>query len=64
VAGRNVLHPCTFFQVADGELDAGVVPVELIEADGVPIQVGEEGEVPPVRPEPLLRADEPSAAHE
>ena len=34
--GRDVLEPGAFFEVADGELDDGVMSVELVDLDGVP----------------------------
>jgi len=43
-----VVHPGTFFQVLDGELYSGVVPVEGVEFDSSAVQVGEEAKVPPV----------------
>ncbi len=43
-----MLQPGAFFEVTDVELDHGVVAVEGIQADGVAVQIGEEGEVTPV----------------
>ena len=34
VAGRDVVEAGAFFEVADGELDDGVVSVELVDLDG------------------------------
>jgi len=59
-----VVHPRTFSEIADRKLDAGVVAVELVKCDGGALQVGEKAEMPPVRPELLLRADEAGAAHD
>src|SRR4051794_1335663 len=52
---RAVLEPGAFFEVADGELDGGVIAVELVNGDGGPFDVGDEGVVAPVGPQPSLR---------
>ena len=46
-----VLEPGAFFEVADGELDGGVVAVELVDGDGGQFDVGDEGVVTPVGPQ-------------
>ncbi len=61
VPGGDVLHAGPSFRSRMCELDAGVVAVERVELDGLPSEVGEEGEVAPVRPELRLRADEARA---
>ena len=50
LARRAVLEPGTFFQVADGELDAGVVTVKRIRLNSLEIHVRDEAVVTPVRP--------------
>ena len=45
--GGDVLEPGAFFEVADGELDHGVVAMEPVGVHGGPGEVGQEGEVPP-----------------
>ena len=47
-------RPAPSFQVADGELDDGVVTVEAVDVDGVTGEVGDKGVVTPVGPQPLL----------
>ena len=54
VAGGDMVESGAFFEVADGELDDGVVTVEPVDVDGVTVEIGEEGVVPPVGPQPLL----------
>ena len=63
--GGAVLQPGAFFEVADGELDAGVGPVEGVDVDGGAVEVGEEAEVAPVGPQPgLAGVGQPGAAHD
>ena len=63
--GRAVLEPGAFFEVADGELDGGVVAVELVDLDGRQLDVGDERVVAPVGPQPRLGGvGEPGAAHD
>ena len=60
-----VLEPGAFFEVADGELDGGVVAVELVDGDGGRVEVGDEGVVSPVGPQlGLGGVGEPGAAHD
>ena len=42
VAGGDVVESGAFFEVADGELDDGVLAVERIDGDGVVVEVGDE----------------------
>jgi len=64
VAGGDVFHPGSFFQVADGPLNDGVLAVEGVDGDDVVAQVGEEPEVAPVGPQlGLVAVGEPGAAH-
>ena len=52
-----------FFEVADGQFDAGVLTVEGVDLDRGAVQVGQEGEVPPVGPQAgLAGVGEPGAA--
>ena len=44
-----------FFEVADGELDDGVLAVERVDVDGVAVEVGEERVVSPVGPQLAAR---------
>ena len=65
VAGGNVVESGALFQVTDGEFADGVVTVEPVDVDGVTVEVGQEGVVPPVRPQPLLeRIGEAGASHD
>ena len=65
VARRAVLQPSSFFEVADGEFDAGVGPVEGVDLGGVAVEVGQEREVTPVGPQPSLAAvGQAGAAHD
>ena len=65
VARRDVFETGAFFEVADGELDHGVLAVEGVDGDGVAGQVGEEPEVPPVGPQGGLGgAGQSGAAHD
>ncbi len=65
VARRHMLQAGALLQVADGELDHGVVAVEHIDLDGVADQIGEEGEMAPVRPQRSLAAvGQAGAAHD
>ena len=60
-----VLEAGAFFEVADGQLDGGVVTVELVGGDGAELDVGDERVVPPVGPKSqLVRVGEPGAAHD
>ena len=60
-----VLEPGAVFEVADGELDGGVVAVELVDVDGRQVEVGDEGVVTPVGPQLRLGGiGEPGAAHD
>ena len=54
LTGRAVLEPGAFFEVADGELDGGVVAVELVDLDGGQVEVGDERVVAPVGPQSPL----------
>jgi hypothetical protein len=45
-----VLESGSFFEVANGEFDPGMVTVELVDRDGVGVEIGDEGMVSPVRP--------------
>ena len=57
--------PAPSFEVADGELDDGVVSVEPVDVDGVTVEVGQEGVVTPVGPQPQLdRVGEAGAPHD
>src|SRR5205823_3739090 len=49
-ARRAVIEPGAFFEIADGELDGGVIAVELINGDGGQFDSGDERMVPPVGP--------------
>src|SRR3984957_17294665 len=49
-AGGDVFEPGSFFQVADGEFDDGVVAVEGVGGHDVAVEVGQEGEVTPAGP--------------
>ena len=49
-----MVKPGAFFEVAYGQLDAGVLTVERVDLDGGAVQVGEKAEVSPVRPQPGL----------
>ena len=49
-----MLEPGAFFQVADGELDGGVIAVELVDVDGGQFDVGDERVVAPVGPQSPL----------
>lgn len=61
--GRTVQHPCAFFEIADGELDSGMVALELVCGDDVGVEVGHERVVAPVWPQGLLsRVGEPRAS--
>jgi hypothetical protein len=59
-----VLEAGPLLQVADGQLDGGVGPVEGVDLDGRPVQVGQEGEVTPLRPQRGLASDQSGAAHD
>ena len=60
-----MLEPGSLLEVAYGQFDAGVSTVEGVDLDGGAVQVGEEPEVPPVRPQPGLSAvGEPGAPHD
>lgn len=48
VAGRDVLEPGTFFEIADRELDHSVAAMKLIEFDSCAVEIGEEREVTPI----------------
>jgi hypothetical protein len=62
--GWAVFESGTVFEVTDRQLDAGVVAVELVDGGGAELDVGDEGVVSPVGPQPLLgRVGEPGAAH-
>src|SRR4051794_41008163 len=64
-ARGDVVEASAGFEVADGELDGGVLTMEPVPFDDVPVEVGDEGVVPPVRPELLLGASgQPGAAHD
>ena len=64
-AGRDVFEPGAVFEVADGELDGGVLTMEPIDFDDVAVEIGEERVVPPVGPQLLLGSPgEPGAAHD
>ena len=52
------------FEVADGELDDGVLPVLGLDHLKRLAAVGEEREVAPIRPQLGLRSDQPGAAHD
>ena len=57
--------PAPSLKVADGQLDGGVVTVELVDLGDIAIDVGEEPEVAPVGPQAALgRAREPGATHD
>ena len=43
-----------FFEIADGELNDGVLAVELVSSDGVEGGVGDEGVVAPIGPQSPL----------
>lgn len=49
-----VLESRSFFEVANGEFNPGMVSVELVDLDGVGVEIGDEGMVSPVRPQRLL----------
>ena len=58
-------RPAPPLQVADGELDRGVIAVELVDFDGGQFDVGDERVVAPVGPQsPLGGVGEASAAHD
>jgi len=59
-----VLHARPFLPVVDAQLDDGVGAVEGVEFDGRALEVGQEGEVPPVGPQGRLRTAEPGAPHD
>jgi len=62
LSGRDVFEAGAFFEVADVQLDHGVVAVEQIGVDGV---VGDERMVTPVRPEGRLGGvGESGSAHD
>ncbi len=62
---RDVFEPGAFFEITDGELDCGVVAVELVGFDGVEVvSVGDEGVMAPVGPQLSLRGfGQAGAAH-
>ena len=61
----TVFESGAFFEVADGELDDGVLAVEPVDGDDVVVEVGEKRVVSPVGPQSLLgSAGEPGAAHD
>lgn len=65
VAGRDVLESAALFEVADREFDNGVLTVELVEFDGGAVEVGEEPEVAPVRPQfQLVFVGQACASHD
>ena len=49
VSRGHVLESRTFFEVPDGEFDPGMFTVEGVDVDGVALEVGQEGEVAPLR---------------
>ncbi|HSH61287.1 MAG TPA: hypothetical protein VK988_16925 [Acidimicrobiales bacterium] len=57
-----MFEPAALFEVADGELDGGVVAVEGVHLHGVAVEVGEEGEVAPVGPQAKLAGIDQSGA--
>ena len=64
VSRGHVLESRTFFEVPDGEFDAGVVAVEGVDVDGVTLQIGHEGEVAPLGPQRGLATDQAGAPHD
>ena len=65
VPGGDVFESRAFFEIADGELDAGVAAVEPVRGGGVVFGVGDECVVSPVGPQPLLcGVGEAGAAHD
>ena len=65
VARGAVLEPHPLFEVADGELDAGMGAVEDVGLDGVENDVGDEGVVTPLGPQGrLVRIGQSRAAHD
>ncbi len=63
LSGGDAFETGTFFEVADREFDDGVVAVELVEGNGVAVEVGQERVVAPVGPERCLcRVNEAGAA--
>ena len=65
VARGAVLEARSFFEVADGELDAGVVAVEDVGLDVFENEVGDEGVVTPLGPQGrLVRIGQSRAAHD
>jgi hypothetical protein len=60
-----VFEPGAVFEIADGELDGGVVAAELVDGDGSQLDVGDEGVVAPVGPQLCLGGvGEPGAAYD
>jgi hypothetical protein len=49
-----VVEAGTFFEVADGELDDGVVTMKGVDGDGVVGEISQKGVVTPVGPQSLL----------
>lgn len=62
VPGWNVVHARAHLQVADGQLDGGVVAVELVDLGDMAIEVGQEPEVAPVGPQTALTSHPPLRA--
>ena len=61
----TVLEARSFLQVADGQLDRGVLAVERVHLDERQIEVGDEGVMTPIGPQRSLGAlGEAGAAHD
>ncbi len=59
-----MLESGPFFEVSDGEFDSGVLTVKGIDVDGVAFEIGDEGEVAPLRPQGGLATNEAGASHD